>query len=309
MSKTLLSAAAVTALLAVTAPASAQFASPFHIIPVVAKLKGDQGTDWRSDGVITNVSGQTVTVVLQFFREATSNTFTGLFARTITLAAGETRTIDDIVGTMFPAEGNTKGILLIMTQDDGGGTGELAVTTRTYNAADPNATYGQTVPSDLLAMIFGLGRSVMPGVGYNARFRTNIGVDNLGAMDAQVVVDIYDAMGTLVASTTHTVESFSLRQWSLAALGASNLTGGRVEVHLASSMPGFDPCDPGSSPFTSSLLLAYFSKADNATGDAVFGFGQTVWDDYANTCGTDPTDGCGNGNATQRTESALGLLH
>ena len=80
MKRNLLCAIAVIVAAALAAPAAAQFASPLHIIPVIAKLKGDQGTDWRSDGAITNVTSAIVTVRMQFFREATSNSFNGSFS-------------------------------------------------------------------------------------------------------------------------------------------------------------------------------------------------------------------------------------
>jgi hypothetical protein len=271
-------------------------------------VKGNKSTDWRSDGSITNLSDHQVTVQMEFFREATRNMFTGSFSRSINLAAGETRTIEDILGSFFPGQGNTKGMLLIMADDNGGDDPMLAVSTRTYNAADPNATYGQTVPSNFLGVLFGLGRSVMPGVSYDSRFRTNVGVCNLGPTSAEVVIDIYRPNGTLLSSVERTVESFSLRQWSLADLGAPNLTGGRVEVRLDDSTAGWNPCDTGAVPFASTLLMTYFSTVDNATGDAEFGYGQMVWEDYVDTCGEDPTDGCGTGGMTVRVGSALGLV-
>jgi hypothetical protein len=156
-------------------------------------------------------------------------------------------------------------------------------------------------------VLFGLGRSVMPGASYDSRFRTNVGVCNLGPTSVVVVIDVYRPNGTLLSSVERTVESFSLRQWSLADLGASNVTGGRVEVRLDDSNPGWNPCDPGSVPFVSSLLMTYFSKVDNATGDAEFGYGQMVWDEYIDTCGEDPTDGCGTGSTATRVGDVLGL--
>ena len=293
--------------IAVAVPASAQFASPFHVIPVIAKVAGSQGTDWRSDGSITNLSSQAVTVRMEFLREARNNLFTGSFSRSVNVATGETLTVEDILGTYFPSEGNTKGMLMMMADDNGTDSQMLAVTTRTYNAANPNATYGQTVPSNFIGVLFGLGRSVMPGASWDSRFRTNVGVCNIGPVPVVVVIDIYRANGTLASSVTRTVESFSMRQWRLADLGVSSLSGGRVEVRLDDSTQGWNPCDTGSVPFLSSLLMTYSSKVDNATGDAEFGYGQMVWDDYADTCGTDPTDGCGSGGMTTLVGDALGL--
>ena len=52
--------------------------------------------------------------------------------------------------------------------------------------------------------------------------------------------------------------------------------------------------------------MTYFSKVDNATGDAEFGYAQLVWDDYIGTCGGDPNEGCG-GSASSLALSAMGL--
>ena len=184
-------------------PAEAQFASPLQILPVVAKVAGAQGTDWRSDMAISNLSDSAVTVGLQFFREARSNTFTGSFAKTITLAAGETRVVEDVLGTLFPSEGNTKGMLLVMAVSGGGADGGmLAVGSRTYNAANPNATYGQSVSPSFVSFIVGLGRSVIPGASWNTRVRTNVGVCNFGPQSAAIVIEIYNGAGALVKSVS-----------------------------------------------------------------------------------------------------------
>lgn len=290
------------------APAEAQFASPLQILPVVAKVAGAQGTDWRSDMSISNLSDSAVTVGLQFFREARSNTFTGSFAKTITLAAGETRVVEDVLGTYFSSEGNTKGMLVAMVVSGGGADGGLlAVGSRTYNAADPDATYGQSVSPSFISFIYGLGRSVIPGASWDARVRTNIGVCNFGPQTAAIVIDIYNGGGTLVKSASKTVEAFSLRQWGLADLGVSNLTGGRVEVRLDSGAAGFDPCDLSTTPFLGSMLTAYYSKVDNATGDAEFGYGQLDWSSFVAECDQDPTDPCGTGGVVSRAAAALGV--
>jgi hypothetical protein len=289
-------------------PAEAQFASPLQILPVVAKVAGAQGTDWRSDMSISNLSDTAVTVGLQFFREARANTFTGSFSKTITLAAGETRVVEDVLGTYFPSEGNTKGMLVAMVVSGGGADGGmLAVGSRTYNAANPNATYGQSVSPSFLSFIYGLGRSVIPGASWNTKVRTNIGVCNFGPQSAAIVIDIYNAAGGLVKSVSQAVEAFSLRQWGLADLGVSNLTGGRVEVRLDTGAAGFDPCDLSTTPFLASMLTAYYSKVDNATGDAEFGYGQLDWSGFIDQCDVDPTDPCGSGGMASRAAAALGL--
>ncbi len=299
-------AAMLSLLLAV--PAAAQLASPVHVVPVVVKAAGFAGTDWRSDLAISNLSDATVTVGLAYFPEKQDNTWTMTFPVTLDLAPGETRVVDDVIGSLFPAWGDaTKGPLLVMVESSSGGTTSprLAVTSRAYNAADPDATFGQTVPSTQLGVVSGEGVAVMTGVAQNARFRTNIGIVNLSSRmfptpaftRLRARIRIRDASGDLLYDGVREVESLSLRQWNLERdFGITGLDGGRVEVSVDPSSEGYDPCAVsygflGTS--ASPALIAYYSKVDNATGDAEFGIGQVDWERHATDCGESPTDGCG----------------
>ncbi|HHQ48789.1 MAG TPA: hypothetical protein ENK19_07890 [Acidobacteria bacterium] len=81
----------------------------------------------------------------------------------------------------------------------------------------------------------------------------------------------------------------------VASLGLPKLgVPGRVVVSLDSSTSGFNPCDAGTL-MMSSMLVVYGSTVDNRTGDAVFSLGQVQWEQYADTCGTPPNDGCNTG--------------
>ncbi len=294
--------------LALAGPAAAQMASPVHLVPVVVKASGYAGTDWRSDISISNLSDATVTVGLAYFPGGRDNTWTMTFPVTLQLAPGETRLVQDVIGTLFPEQGSsTKGPLLVMAENAVGGTTSprLAVTSRAYNAADPSATYGQTVPSTQLAVVSAEGVAVMTGVTQNDRFRTNIGIVNLssrllptpGFPRLKARIRIYDGSGTLLHDGVREVESLSLRQWNLERdFGITDLQDGLVEVSVDPSTEGYDPCavsfgfmGTASAP----ALVAYYSKVDNATGDAEFGIGQVDWEQHGIDCGETPTDDCG----------------
>jgi len=288
----ILVAAVVT--LAFAFPALAQYALPTHLIPVVAKTAGASDTDWRSDLSVSNLSAFPVTVGVAFFREATANSFPLFFPVNLTLQAGETRTVEDVLGTLFPGQGNTKGALFILGEPADAGDPDdvlLAVTSRTYNNADPLATYGQGVDSGFLAMAWGNGTSVLTGVRHDGRFRSNVGVLNLSPQSIQLLVTTFDATGAQVAQGTETVESFSLRQWGLDRLGVPSLAGGRTEVQIDPSTITWDPCSTtGGVGFVPGFFLAYLSRVDQETGDAEFHLGQVDWTDYVTTCGEDPGD-------------------
>lgn len=266
----------------------AQHVAPIHIVPVVAKAKGLAGTDWVSDVAISNLDTRDVAVQLQFFPENTDNRFPSPHLVTMALMDGQTVLLADVLGTRFPAVGNTKGALLIIAQDPSGVHPEppLAVTSRTYNNADPNRTYGQSVPSTMASLVWGAGKAVLTGVRQDSRFRTNIGVLNLSEAvpnppRLRVKVRILGPYGAPIREVTKEIQSLSLQQWSLPDLGVSELPVGRVEVVIDPTDPLYQPCqvrrdvgEPGA------LFLAYYSKVDNATGDAEFALGQVDWSAY-----------------------------
>jgi hypothetical protein len=275
-------------------PAEAQYVSSLHILPVVAKLAGAAGTDWMTAMSVSNVSDETVNVTAMFFRENTNNQPFAGPEYTFGLAAGRTMTVDDVLGSWFPGQGNTKGFLILLAEASGGGDEALiAATARVFNNANPNATYGQAVSSNLTGFVFGRGTAVMPGARWDGRARSNVGVVNLSFQPLSVLVTTFDADGAVVSSVTRQVSTFSLAQWSLSQLGVSTLSPpGRVEVMVDPASITWDPCDPltwgpGASP---GLFMTYMSKVDQATGDAEFAYGQNDWTEFENECGTLPDD-------------------
>lgn len=284
---------ALVVMLAIGAAAtsSAQLVGPVHVLPVVAKIGGAQDTDWVSDVSISNLHTGIVVVAANFFRQGRSNSFTpGDVGHSEVLQGGATLLVEDVLGQWFPEEGDTSGFLVVYSLDLQTG---ISVSSRTYNAADPEATYGQSVGSTISSAILGPGRLVLPGLRQDARFRSNLGVLNIGAEPVDVEISLFDAGGAAVSSVVRGVGSLSLEQWSLTSLGAASLPGGgRAEVRLAASSLPEDPCQ-----FTLDfglpvgVISAYLSKVDNATGDAEFVLGQVDWSEYVAECGSAP-DGC-----------------
>jgi hypothetical protein len=290
----------VVVALGMTSAASAQIVSPFHIVPVVAKVAGQAGTDWMTTLSVSNLSDSAVQAQAMFFRENTAHSFpVGSYpTKMFTLSAGETLTVQDVLGEWFPGEGNTKGTLVVMATEamSGDATAKFAVSARVFNNANPQATYGQTVPSSLVNMVLGAGKSVLPGAQQDGRARSNIGIVSFSAQPVQMLITVYDANGAQVAQATRTVQPFSLSQYSLSSFAVSTLSPpGRVEVQVDPSTITWDPCS--GNPYdlfggTLGLFTAYMSKVDEATGDAEFSFGQVDWEDYTDTCGEDPSECC-----------------
>ena len=293
-----------------TLPVQAQIAGPIQFIPVVVKAKGRAGTLWRSDLSITNLTTTAQTVTAAYLPEKRATIPPLSHTHTFTLQPHQTVLVEDVIESWFPEFGdNTKGALMVFAgqanlgnmahmssilrwQGEGETSPALAVSSRAYNAADPNATYGQTVPSSLLGYFYGIASGKLTGVRQDGRFRTNIGVVNFSALTAPVQITVYDRNGHQLAQKIENVEAYSLRQWNLKdEFGVDGLTNGLVDVRLDPTVASQDPCGDTAGSL-SPILLAYFSKNDNATGDAEFGIAQADWRDFAAQCDQSPMDGC-----------------
>lgn len=270
--------------------AIAQVAAPLNIVPVIAKLGGADSSDWMTDLTVSNVSTVGVSVSAQFFRENTSNLPLFGPSHHFDLAPGATLTVEDVLGTWFPAQGETKGWLLILAEPDGGDEGQalVAATARVYNNADPEATYGQAVPSALLHVAAGRARAVLPGARWDEGTRSNVGVTNLSLNALDVIVTVFAADGSELSSQKRRVKGLSLSQWSLNQLGVDVLTTpGRVEVRVDPATIDWDPCavDLGSIGSLRGVFIAYLSRVDRATGDAEFIPAQNDWSPFIEECG------------------------
>ncbi len=275
--------------------AEAQIVSPFHLVPVVAKVAGAAGTDWMTSMWISNTSDSRVDVTATFYRENTDNSpFMGP-SREFSLNPGQTLTVPDVLGNWFPGQGNTKGFLILLGEPaTGDGDALLAVSARVFNNANPSATYGQTVSSSLFSVLFGAGEAVLPGAQWDSGKRSNVGVVNLSGQPLDLIITVFGANGSVVATANRQVRTFSLAQWSLQQLGVSNLSNpGRVEIMVDPDTVSWDPCDPlFSGPGGFGSFMSYMSKVDGVTGDAEFGLAQNDWTAFAVDCGYEPGDDC-----------------
>ena len=291
----------VIAMLCLALPATAQLPFSFFVVPVVVKAPGLDGSNWASDFFLTNIGNDTRVFSANYFPENQENTFKGKFAKTgISVRAGETRRVTDVVGTWFPTAGaNTKGWLLVADitptdcEDDGRTTAEAIVATRVYNSVGGGSTYGMIVESSLFAINTSTFPSIFTGIrhqGENAKpgFRTSVGVANISTTWLNVEITLYDSAGAQKGQAVKDIKPLSLRQWSLDKLNFPVLDsdGGRLEVRIvdsninpctdtSASVACTDVCNPdcaGSYGFGAvKAIVPYVSNTDNLTGD-----GETV---------------------------------
>jgi hypothetical protein len=175
-------------------------------VPVVAHNPGLDGTQWRSDLGLLNPGTATADVQLTFHGPD------GVVTNTTYVPAGTQSILVDVVAQL-PASG--QGALAVASDQP------LKVTSRTYHQASPEAacepggTEGQSFPA--LAPSAGLSEGQtawLPHLTENVAYRTNIGLANSGAAQAEVTVVLYDGAGGLLASYTVTLAPGEWRQES-----------------------------------------------------------------------------------------------
>ncbi len=172
-------------------------------VPVVAHTEGKKASQWRSDVGLLNPGTGTANVTLTFHGPD------GLVTNTTYVPAGAQSVLVDVVAQLG-ASG--QGALEVSSDRS------LKVTSRTYHqasadaACDANGTKGQSYPSLAAGEGLSQGQAAwLPHLAENAVYRTNIGLVNVGAVEATAKVELYDGAGSLLASYDVTLPP---GQWS-----------------------------------------------------------------------------------------------
>ena len=270
MKRTTLSVVCLAAALMATVPAIAQEHVSTLVFPVVARTAGVGDSQWVTDLTVNNLLDEDVTLALQFFPENQANVFDPTFPTRMSLGPRETMLIEDVLATVFAYDTDIKGVLLVTVDPDMiAGNHEdanIAGITRTYNAADPSGTYGQSVPG-LAPLAVTAAPIVATGARHDAAYRSNVGIVSI-SMSGQIRVHyrILGPSGEVLAEGSRTIPPVSLRQFSFGQLGVSEFDGAAtVELRIDEGDVSDEPCEMGSA-----AIIGYVSKIDNGTGDAEF---------------------------------------
>ena len=268
----------------IVAPGAAQMVNETQFFPVVAHTAGagDPPTSWRTDLTVHNPMDAQLTVGIMFFRSGQIAEWDGTYTVTLTLDARETRTVEDVVATLFGITANSKGSLLLECDDsifpsnpDGA---VMLATTRTYNVGSEIGTFGTAVPTAQFSDAFlngGQSISLITGVNNDEDFRSNLGIVNFSFAEVPITVHyrFLDEDGTEVASGSKNLDAFDMNQWSFKKLGVPAVIEGPLTVELwldPEDIPG-DLCEIDEDDFV--IFLAYATKVDgnpSGSGDGVF---------------------------------------
>jgi hypothetical protein len=184
----------------------------------------------------------------------------GVRSRSLTMAAGEQIAKTDVIDFIDSAFVGSAPLEVVADHP-------LDVFSRTYNllAADspylPGATFGQGYPGMKPRDGFSDGQTaILIGLAEWSNFRTNIGLTNTSTSTSQVVVRLYDDLGTLVHTTsTITIGPGQWRQLNRPfkeLAGRQDVRSGRAEVEVRSGTG----------------VLVHASLIDQRTSDAA-----TLW--------------------------------
>ncbi len=212
-----------------------------QIIPVAGSVIGVNGSRFISNLTLSN-HDPVAKIVDVIFTPSGADGLTGFSAVRVSVAAGETVTISDVVATLFGSAGT--GQLEI-----GGGVVASSEIVATTDAG----SFVQTI--DALS-IRDASRATAPvTVGplpHNAAFRSNAGFAEIAGSPGMVEVVFRDALGTLRQTRVYPIAPFSHIQFAVDPCDDCSVT---VELRVISG---------------AARIAAYGSVIENGTGRAIF---------------------------------------
>ncbi len=228
-------------------------ASNVIIFPVVARVAGAAGTNFRTDIRLVNNTGATSEIVLEFYPGGGAANGEASETTTLTIEPGEQVVIDDVLTASF---GLSEGIGAMRVVS----STPIVGLARIYNdqRASGAGTFGQAavgadqrIAGRQIGVLAGLSESPI-GAG---PFRTNIGWFNGGFTPATLTIRAVANNGSIIQTATVTVPPLSQLQQRVTALFPSLGTRENFYVSYTTDSPS---------------LYLYASVVDNVNGDAVF---------------------------------------
>jgi subtilisin-like proprotein convertase family protein len=211
------------------------------VIPAAIKGAGANGTNWRSDLYLENLSSSGNRVVLRLNLASGESVSTA-----VNLAPNESRLTSDFVSALFGREGTAT---LSISSDS-----SIAASSRIWNDAAAG-TFGQYVPGyDARELLSAGQRGTLLQIAQTPAYRTNLGLMQSGGGSATVRISVFDASGTRIAMSDQLLSGETLVPIPLARQIGTELRAGRIEIEVVSG----------------SGVAAYASVVDNRTGDPVF---------------------------------------
>ncbi|MEO8218291.1 MAG: PKD domain-containing protein [Acidobacteriota bacterium] len=218
------------------------------LVPVTTQTAGAGTTYWRTELTLYNAGTETLDVFFNYVPGAGVAPQT----RTITLGAGASLTYDNALPQIFGIVSGSGGLNVEATSATS--KPDLRISSRTFTSG-VDGTFGQYVPdvgNTLPATTY------LTGLSSNAQYRTNVGLVNRGNATANVILTLYDASGSVIATNPVSVPPNNFQQNGLTAffpqIAGQSVSGLSMKVQA---------------PFDGAVSC-YASNIDNRSQDPVF---------------------------------------
>ncbi len=219
-------------------------------IPAGARAAGTAGSYWLTDIAVTNFSNGVATANLAYLAKNQDNS--NPLNASLALAMGEQVLIGDVFSSLLGLDAANGGLRVSTSHPD------VKVTSRTYNAAGQEGTYGQFIPAQREdAAVTPDGAGALNQLQENENFRTNIGMVNVGDTPVQVEVHLFHASGLRYGVVSRTLQPFEMTQYDRIynRVNAGVVDSGFAVVKVLT---------------TAGKVLAYASVVDNGSNDPIF---------------------------------------
>ncbi len=224
------------------------------VFPVVGRVAGAGGTEYRADIRLVNLSGLQNDVLLEYYAAGTAANAAPTATVSVSIAPGEQKVLDNVAKTLFNVDAGT-GALRVISSRPLYGTGRIYNDQRASGAG----TFGQFILAADDNQAF--NRGILPQLsnqpaGSRIGSRTNIGWFNPRTTLANVTFRAYDNNGKLLSTS------------QAQAIQPST----HLQVPLVALFPGLEAMDNLYVTFDSDndSLFVYASVADNVNGDAIY---------------------------------------
>ena len=217
------------------------------VLPVVGRVQGTKF--FLSDVRLYNPTAVARTFSL-FYVPVGQSGATALRA-TRTVGAGQVAALNDVVFSEFGFD-SSLGELTVVSN------GAFIATSRAYTQS-ANGTFGQFVPGfrSLTGLSLGQGRATTNGFSKDAKFHTNVGFTEVSGSPVTVRIDLLDANGALLGSTSRTAAPNQ-------TLLITDIIGDRGLGTAANFRVDFTVTSVGGRVIPFGILI------DDATGDGLF---------------------------------------
>ncbi len=174
-------------------------------IPAGARAQGASGSFWLTDLAIANFSAGVATANVAYLAKNQDNS--NPLNVSLALGSGEQVFLGDLFQRLFGLSSANGGLRVAASHPD------VKITSRTYNAAGAEGTYGQFIPARrTVGAVTTDNSGALIQLQHNNDFRTNMGMVNLGEEPVETEIHLYDGNGTKFGVVARQLGPYEMKQ-------------------------------------------------------------------------------------------------